>query len=315
MSKITTGWYKLYRPKSIDDYVFQNEGIERNFRKYIEQKDFPDLLLAGHRGTGKTTLRYILQNEIQIPELDILVLNASDDNSVDDIRHKVKPFINTLSVSKFRLVFLDEADALTVQAQEALKSMMEDEDMNARFILTCNKPHKIIPEIRSRCTEYTFTSMDKGSMKRIVLKILLEQGMDLKSADPEELTALLDAHLELSYPDLRKFITSIEQGYDNGKLNPPSVENIESFVKILLFIDQNNWIGIRNLIHEELSPDDVGSVYRFLNANLNEIEKCSGSEDTMRKVVITLAHYAALHDTSAIPELNLSACMAKVCDI
>jgi hypothetical protein len=160
-----------------------------------------------------------------------------------------------------------------------------------------------------------FTSMSKQEMKRIVLEILNTQGMDLSSVDSGELIAILDSHLELAFPDLRKFITSIEQAYDGKVLHPPSVENIEVFVKILMLIDENDWISIRDLIYQELSPDDIGNVYRFLNNNLKEIEKCSNNESNMRKAVITLAHYAAIHDTSAIPELNLSACLAKICDI
>lgn len=314
MSKITTGWYKLYRPKTINEYVFQNEIVESNFKKYIEQKDFPDLLLSGHRGTGKTTLLYILQNEIGIDSNDILVLNASDDNSVDDVRHVIKPFINTLSIGKFRLVFLDEADALTIQAQEALKSMMEDESRNARFILTCNKPYKIIPELRSRCTEYTFTSMDKTSMKKIVLEILVKQGMDLNTVDKAELLDILDKHLDLAYPDLRKYITSIEQAYVDGVLHPPSIEDLEVFIKLFAYVDNGDWEEVRTLIYSDMSSDDMINVYKFFAANLDELKKCK-NDDVMRKVVITLAHYASLHDTSAIPELNLLACMAKIIEI
>jgi DNA polymerase III delta prime subunit len=315
MSKLTTGWYKIYRPKSIEDYIFQNQQDEEKIRQYIESGDFPDLLLFGHRGTGKTTLAQLLKHELKIDDLDVLFLNASDDNSVDDARHKIKPFINTLSVGKFRLVVLDEADALTTQAQEALKSMMEEEDYDARFILICNKINKIIPEIRSRCTEYAFNGFDRTEMIRIALTILENQGMNLKAVDNQkELLDTLNAHLEYSYPDLRKFITSIEQRYDGEKVLPPMVNEIEMLVELIMMIDAGNWKRIRDIVYQELPDSEIVNVYRFLNSNIQEIDKFK-NEESAKKAVIILAHYASLHGTVAIPELNLLACLTKLCDL
>ena len=316
MSKITSGWYKLYRPTSIDDYIFQNDHDEQKFKYYIDVQDFPDLMLTGHRGTGKTTLAYILKLALDVQDIDTLVLNASDSNSVDDIRNTVKPFINGLSLGQFKLVILDEADALTSQAQEALKSMMEDPDQNARFILICNKPHKIIPEIHSRCTTYKFSSLAKGSMKRMGLEILQDRGMDLSSVETTELMDILDAHLKFAYPDLRKFITSLEEGYTNGVLAPPtySEADMQLLVGIIVKIEEGDWVGIRNTIYEDLPTDEIGNVYRFIDSNLHEIDRFSDTELSARAYT-TLAYFAAQHETVAIPELNLIACMIKLCQI
>lgn len=315
-NNITSGWYKLYRPDSINDYIFQNDADALKFNEYITALDFPDLMLMGHRGTGKTTLSYILKRALDIPDIDTLILNASDANSVDDIRNTVKPFINSLSIGKFKLVILDEADALTPQAQEALKSMMEDPDRNARFIFICNKPHKIIPEIHSRCTGYNFSALDKMAMKKIGLEILQDRGMDFSSIETKELVEILDAHLKFSYPDLRKFITSLEKGYTNGTLSPPSYneKELELMVHIIVKIEEGDWKGIRDIIYQDLPTDDIGNVYRFIDSNLHEIDKFNNTP-LSAKAYLALAHYAALHDTAAIPELNLTACMIKLCEL
>jgi DNA polymerase III delta prime subunit len=316
MSNITSGWYKLHRPTSIDDYIFQTNADELKFLEYVAVQNFPDLMFMGHRGTGKTTLAYILKRALNIPDIDTLILNASDANSVDDIRNTVKPFINSLSLDKFKLVILDEADALTTQAQEALKSMMEDPDQNARFILICNKPHKIIPEIHSRCTGYKFSSLEKSAMKKMGLEILQARGMDFTTVDQKELLETVDAHIKFAYPDLRKFITSLEKGYTNGTLLPPSygTQDLELMVRIIVELEDDNWVGVRDIIYEDLPTDDIGTVYRFLDSNLHEVGKFDNDE-MAAKAYTTLAHFAAQHETVAIPELNLTACMIKLCQI
>jgi replication-associated recombination protein RarA len=315
MSKITSAWYKTHRPTTIDDYIFQNDFYKEKFLEYInDHHDIPDLLLSGHRGTGKTTLGLILRDALDVSDIDFLKLNASDDNSVNTVRGVIKSFMSTASFGKFKIIFLDEADAMTTQAQEALKSMMEEESRNIRFILTSNNPQKLIPELRSRCTEYTFDSMDKMSMKGMGTKILMEHGMDASSVDVDELNAMLDAHLKVTYPDLRKFITSLEQHFIKDVLHPPMLdsEHMESLVALLLCIEQNNWQKARNVIYERIPPDSITGVYSFLDQNLIEV---SEDVDLLCRGYTTLALYAYRDDTMAVPELNLTACIIKLCEI
>lgn len=311
MSRIDTGWYKIYRPEKIEDYVFQNDFEEERVREYIKNQDIPDLLFSGHRGLGKTTLGLILKNELNVEDVDFLWLNASDENSVDTIRRTIKPFISTMSMGKFKIVFMDEGDSLTPQAQAALKSMMEDESRNARFIITCNNPEKLLPEIRSRCTEYKFSGLNADSMKEIGLKILMDRGLDIKHANVNELKANLQAHLDISYPDFRRFITSLEQHYIGGKLVEPSMndKDLEIMVELLMAVESGNWIACRNLIFERLPTDEIKTAYSFLDQNL------SWEPDKMRKAYVILANYAYRNETIALPELNLVACTIKLCEL
>jgi DNA polymerase III delta prime subunit len=317
MNRISTGWYKVYRPTKIKDYVFQNDFERDKILGYIKNGDIPDLLLSGHRGLGKTTLGLILKNELGIDDIDFLWLNASDENSVDTIRSTIKPFISSMSMGDFKIVFLDEGDSLTPQAQKALKSMMEDEARNARFIITCNQPEKIIPEIRSRCTEYKFSGLSKKSMKEIGLKILMDRGLDAKHVDVDELSQNLKSHLNVAYPDFRKFITGLEQHYVGGKLLPPTIHerDLELYVELVMGIEEGNWQKCRDLIYERLPTDDITTVFSFLDQHMNEVSGIGDNPEKMKRAFIILANYAYRNETIAIPELNLLSCVIKLCDL
>lgn len=317
MSNLNTGWYKIHRPTKIKDYIFQSDFERDRILGYIEDGDIPDLLLSGHRGLGKTTLALILQEELGVEEHDVLKLNASDDNSVDTIRNTIKPFISTMPMGKFKIVFLDEGDNLTPQAQAALKSMMEDEARNARFIITCNNPDKIIPEIRSRCTEYTFKGLSGKQMKKVGLNILMAQGLDVKHQDAKELGDNLESHLKASYPDFRKFITGLEQHYVGGKLVEPSAVSgdVELFVEILMGIEERDWKKCRDLIYERLPTDDVTNFYRFLDGHMDQVTGIGESPEVLKKAYVILANHVYRNETIVIPELNLLSCIIRLSDL
>ena len=317
MSKLNTGWYKIHRPTKIADYIFQSDFERDRILGYIQDGDIPDLLLAGHRGLGKTTLGLILKEELGVEDHDFLALNASDENSVDTIRSTIKPFISTMSMGKFKIVFLDEGDNLTPQAQAALKSMMEDEARNARFIITCNNPDKIIPEIRSRCTEFTFKGLSSKDMKAVGLNVLMAQGLDVKHQDAKELGDNLEAHLKASYPDFRKFITSLEQHYIGGKLIEPTIVNgdVELFVEIMMGIEKQDWQACRDLIYERLPVDEVINFYTFIDHHMDQVAGIGDSPEKLKRAYIILANHVYKNETVAMPELNLLACIIRLADL
>lgn len=312
MSKTNSGWYKTHRPTTIDDYIFQNDFDKNRILKYIEDGDIPDLLFSGHRGTGKTTLALILKDALGVEDVDFHKFNASDDNSVNVIRDMIKGLVTTMSLGEFRLIFMDEADALTPQAQDALKSMMEDENRNARFIFTCNKPHKLTPELRSRCTEYTFGTLSEENVLKAAIRILRAENVNIK----ESLMQLRD-HLSITYPDLRKFITNLEKHYIDGKITPPNnaSDGNELFPDFLACIEEGEWNVARELIYGDLLVDDIGNLYRFLDSNILTLSKFNEDNVRSAKAIFTLAHYASLHETVALPELNLTACIIKLCEL
>ena len=152
-------WIEKYRPKTIDEIIGQDETKTR-LKGFVESKSLPHLLFAGPPGTGKTSTVITLATEI-FGEGNIsgnlLELNASDDRGIDIIRNEVKDFAKTLPIdAPFKIISLDEADALTSAAQHALRRTMEKYVSSSRFVLLCNYPGKIIEPIQSRCAFFRF---------------------------------------------------------------------------------------------------------------------------------------------------------------
>jgi replication factor C small subunit len=143
-------WTEKHRPNILTDYI-GNESLKETIQRYIDQDDIPHLLFYARAGTGKTTLGKIIVNSI---DCDVLYINASDENNVETIRTKIKSFVSSVGFKKWKVVFLDEADYLTANAQAVLRNMMEQFSKNSRFILTCNYPEKIIDPIQSRCSVF-----------------------------------------------------------------------------------------------------------------------------------------------------------------
>ena len=144
-------WVEKYRPKTIDGYVFRDNHQKEQVERWVKEGTIPHLLFSGNAGIGKTTLAKILLNELGIDGLDVLEINASRTNSVEDVRDKIVNFVQMIPFGDFKVVLLDEADYLSPNAQAALRGVMEEYHTTARFILTCNYPNRIIPALHSRC--------------------------------------------------------------------------------------------------------------------------------------------------------------------
>ena len=154
-------WVEKYRPKNIDGYVFRDDHQRKQIATWIKDKSIPHLLLSGVAGIGKTTLAKILIHEIGIEDYDVLEINASRTNSVEDVRDKITNFVQMIPFGPFKVVLLDEADYLSPNAQAALRGVMEEYHSTARFILTCNYPNRIIPAIHSRCQGFHVERTDQ----------------------------------------------------------------------------------------------------------------------------------------------------------
>jgi replication factor C small subunit len=127
-------WVEKYRPKKVNDYVFRDSHQKRQVESWIKDGSIPHLLFSGHAGIGKTTLAKVLLNELDIPALDILEINASRENNVDTVRDKIINFVQMIAFGPFKVVLLDEADYLTPNAQAILRGVMETYSNHSRFI-------------------------------------------------------------------------------------------------------------------------------------------------------------------------------------
>ena len=222
-NKEHTIWAEKYRQTSLDTYI-GNEHLKSKVEIYLKSGDIPHLLLFGPAGTGKTTLAKILSNSI---ECDCLYINASDENSVDSVRNKIKNFTSTIGLKDLKVVILDEADFVTPQGQAALRNLMETFAKHSRFILTCNFVERIIDPIQSRCQTFQVIPPNRKQVATHVYNILREERIDFKIDD----IALL---VNSGYPDIRRVINSAQRQCINGELVIDKQSIIENDYKLRL---------------------------------------------------------------------------------
>lgn len=198
-------WTEKYRPKEFSEIKGNKEVIGR-VKALVEAKNMPHLLFAGPPGTGKSSLSLVTVKKLFGNEWreNYLELNASDERGIDVIREKVKNFARTKSFSNtFKIIFLDEADALTKDAQHALRRTMENFTKTCRFILSCNYLSKIIDPIQSRCSVFKFNLISKEDMKSLIEGIAQYENLKIDSKS-------VDALHELSGGDCRRVVNILQ---------------------------------------------------------------------------------------------------------
>ncbi len=202
----TNLWVEEYRPKNFKDIKGQEKIIER-VEAFVKQKNLPHLLLTGPAGVGKTTLALIVAKSLFKTDWqrNFLELNASDERGIDVIRVKVKDFARTKAIGDvpFKIIYLDECDSLTKEAQQALRRTMENFARSCRFILSCNYSSKIIDPIQSRCTIFRFVPLDKKDIKKIVDNIAKNENLKVDNE-------AIDSLYELSDGDVRRVINVLQ---------------------------------------------------------------------------------------------------------
>ena len=297
-------WVEKYRPKTIDGYVFRDDAQRKQVETWIKDKSIPHLLLSGVAGIGKTTLAKILLNELGIEDYDVLEINASRTNSVDDVRDKITNFVQMIPFGPFKVVLLDEADYLSPNAQAALRGVMEEYHQTARFILTCNYPSRIIPAIHSRCQGFHVERTDQTEFTARVATILVEENIDFD-------LDTLDLYVKVAYPDLRKCIQLVQQNSQEGKLIPPNKgdagEADWKFDMVSLF-KAGKISEARKLLCGKIRAEEMQEVYRWLYDNI----EIFGTEKNQFQAVLIIKQGCVDHTLSIDPEINLSATLVKL---
>lgn len=193
-------WVEKFRPQTMADYI-GNETVKETFAQFIKKGDIPQILLFGPAGTGKTSLAKLLTKNINC---DVMYINASDENSVDDVRTKMKGFACSAGFKPLKVIILDEADRLSPEAQGALRNMTETYSAHTRFILTCNYVEKIISPLSSRLQTFEIKPVSK---KEVALKLVHILQKENVSFTQEDVIFIVNTY----YPDIRKIINFAQQ--------------------------------------------------------------------------------------------------------
>jgi replication factor C small subunit len=297
-------WVEKYRPKTIDGYVFRDEHQRKQIATWIKDKSIPHLLLSGVAGIGKTTLAKILIHEIGIEDYDVLEINASRTNSVEDVRDKITNFVQMIPFGPFKVVLLDEADYLSPNAQAALRGVMEEYHSTARFILTCNYPNRIIPAIHSRCQGFHVERTDQTEYTARVATILVEENIEFD-------LDTLDLYVKVAYPDLRKCIQLVQQNSTEGKLESPNKGDAGGadwkFDMVDLF-KAGKINEARKMLCGKLRAEEMVEVYRWLYDNL----AIFGEEQKQDSAILIIKQGLVDHTICVDSEVNLAATLVKL---
>lgn len=298
-------WTEKYRPQSVDDCILPDR-LKQPFQEYVNQKQIPNLLLAGGAGVGKTTIAKAMCNEIGC---DFMVINGSDESGIDTFRTKIKNYASSMSLSGGRkVIIIDEADYLNPNStQPALRNAIEEFASNCSFIFTCNYKNRIIEPLHSRCAviDFGLKNGEKAKMASAFFKrvqsIMQSEKID---ADEKVLAELIKKH----FPDFRRVLNELQRYSQFGKIDTGilvqiadiSVDELSKHIVAKDFGAIRKWVASHEI--------DNTTLFRKLYDTLSDTLKPS----SVPQAVVILADYQYKAAFVADQEINTVACLTEI---
>jgi replication factor C small subunit len=309
-------WTEKYRPDTLSEVVGQEEIIDR-LSAFVEEESIPHMLYAGPAGTGKTTSAVALAKDLYGDQWNqnFMETNASDERGIDVVREKIKDFARTKPIeAEYKIIFLDEADALTPDAQQALRRTMEQFTENCRFILSCNYSSKIIDPIQSRCAVFRYNRLEEDDVKNYIQRIGESEGFKV-SEDA------LEAVMRVSDGDLRR-VTNVLQtaSIQNNEIGEEDVYGVaaslrpEEITQILELALNERFMDARDqlsdlMIERGLDGQDViDSIHR-------EVYDLDISEQAKLTIIDNLGEFEFRISEGGSPDIQIEALLAKIADL
>jgi replication factor C small subunit len=299
-TKQHTLWNEIYRPNKLENFV-GNEQIKQTIAKFLSQNDIVNMVFYGPAGCGKTTLAKLIVNNLNC---DYLFLNASDERGIDTIRDKVQGFSSVASFKPLKVVILDEADFLTIQAQASLRNIIETFARTTRFILTCNYVERIIDPLQSRCQVLKIVPPSKQDIAYHIIDILKKEDVGMGADD-------LKLVINQFYPDLRKMLNTLQMGVAGDEVVIDKNILVSSNYKNQILMElckptSKSFNNIRQIIADS-GANDFEDLFRFLFDNVDKYAPTS-----MGEIIIYIEEYQYHSNFRIDKEINAMALLSRI---
>lgn len=304
-------WVEKYRPDSLDEVIGNGDVVDL-LKKWVDDDSVPNLMFAGPAGVGKTASAVAFAKDKYGDDWKnhFLQLNASDDRGIDVVREEVKDFarLSTVSDHQFKLIFLDEADSLTRDAQPALRRIMEDYSDRTRFILSCNYPEQIIDPIQSRCSVLRMSPVGREKAHNRLVSVLENEGVEYNDDQIERI-------IERSDGDMRTAIHTLQSAVIDGMVRDPAIETLHSYPdrsdieEIFRMAVEGDFEAMSRI--DELMNDGIDA--QAVLEELTSVVKVSDlPDDAKMKMIdkIAEAEYRVTHGSN--PRVQLNAVIADL---